>query len=116
MPVRNHVTFIQPASAVAKEQNDGVAKKATAEVKKPDPKNAEAVIQKHARKEGDFNPNTKLDSFEKKVASGEIEDPEKKKENETKAKEVSTDQSLTIAHPAGSKEAGGKEIEDKAKK
>jgi hypothetical protein len=111
MPVRNHITYLQPATVVAKEQNDAVQKKVTAEMKKPDPKNAEAVIQKHIR----VNPNTKLDTFEKQVASGQAEDPEKKGVEASRAKEISTDQALTVAHPADSQAAGGKEVEDKAK-
>lgn len=115
MPVRNHITYIHPASVVAKAQNDQVTKKATGEVKTPDPKNAEAMIQKHLRKDGNVNPNTQLDTMEKKVATGEIQDPAKK-DDKTEKKDISTKEALTVAHPVTSQAEGGKKVEDTAKK
>ncbi len=115
MPVRNHVTQIMGGDVQAKQTPDG-EQKATGEVKKADPGNADDVIAKNTKDRS--NPNTVLDSLEKKVASGEVEDPEKKAQRKNDKKEEDegnpTD-SLTVAHPASSQAAGGKPVESKAK-
>lgn len=75
MSKRNGVTYIKSADVVAK-QEDKAEKKATADVKKPDPVNAKEIVEKNTKAEVQTKPEVtkeNVDSGVKKLE--EIDKP-----------------------------------------